>query len=365
MVRRKAFTLIELLVVIAIIAILIGLLLPAVQKVREAAARSKCQNNLKQIGLGAHNYASANGILPPGLLGDCYNASPNLTNGGPYVGALALMLPYVEADSVFRVMTSNPNAASKISVSTKPVSGPPWWTDSFALSAARARVPIYVCPSDNADEVLSNPSGGVVLADYITVSGSSLGFDQGNGQLAAAASAFGTAGVGLTNYKGCAGLFGNLTNAQSNIGGVTFNLHDYRGLMLPVTPTKNDVMTLDAATAADGTSNTYMFGEIIGADGGISPRDAAFAWMGAGYNVTYYCLPNNPLDVYFTDWSSRHSGGIVNFVMGDGSVRSVRGVDRDSSGGVPHNPLTTAERAFFAAGGIGDGDNTRADGVTQ
>ena len=102
--RRSAFTLIELLVVIAIIAVLIGLLLPAVQRVREAAARVKCQNNLKQIGLGCHNFAAAHGYLPPGLLGDGPNY--NAANAGPYVGALAFILPYVEMDSVYKRMTA-------------------------------------------------------------------------------------------------------------------------------------------------------------------------------------------------------------------------------------------------------------------
>jgi prepilin-type N-terminal cleavage/methylation domain-containing protein len=121
---RKAFTLIELLVVIAIIAILIGLLLPAVQKVREAANRAKCQSHLRQLGIALHNYHDATGSFPPGIVADSADVRDGRHNG------LVYLLPYLEQQALFDRYDFRQS-----------------WRAAGNVAAAQVRIPMFLCPT--------------------------------------------------------------------------------------------------------------------------------------------------------------------------------------------------------------------------
>ena len=111
-----------------------------------------------------------------------------------------------------------------------------------------------------------------------------------------------------------------------------------------------------------------MIGESIGSTFG-SQRDYGFPWISSGSRPSFFCVPDLAQNVNAWDWSSKHSGMVVNFVMGDGSVRAIRPTGRDPSSpsraSFPHNPLTPAEQAFWAISGYTDGDTTQADGITN
>ena len=160
--RRPGFTLVELLVVIAIIGILVALLLPAVQYAREAARRSSCQNNLKQIALAAHNHHDTLRVLPPGYLG--LPGDENFGNA-QFSGVLAHILPFMELDSVRSLMAEqiwNVDEPLGTMNSSGQVGTNNYWTYSSTLNNSVYRIPIFVCPSTNpydAGLYICGPSG--------------------------------------------------------------------------------------------------------------------------------------------------------------------------------------------------------------
>jgi prepilin-type N-terminal cleavage/methylation domain-containing protein/prepilin-type processing-associated H-X9-DG protein len=324
-VHRPAFTLIELLVVIAIIAILIGLLVPAVQKVREAAANTQCKNNLHQLGLAAHNYHSTNQKFPYGI---------DRANGGP----ITYLLPYMEQDNIFKNFTIQQPGTETVN----------WYNVVLGNRPASTGVNPPVVPAPPPPRTMWGASGDI--KSLLCPSGASrdqittvlLVSPQGNGWTPANGYAGGAPAFGYSNFGNSPGFTfsaspGCLSLGRTHymaMGGYPYfdagtgNPGQFRGIFQYCFSTRlTDVI--------DGTSNTIMFGEYSSAvlpQGSLGPPlDGPVAGAWAGGMIYSYWAPDTtggvgPNAVWYR-FGSRHTGQF-NCCFGDGSVKGVRnGID--------------------------------------
>jgi prepilin-type N-terminal cleavage/methylation domain-containing protein/prepilin-type processing-associated H-X9-DG protein len=321
-VRRSAFTLIELLVVIAIIGILIALLLPAVQKIREAAARIQCANNLHQIGLAAHNYQSAFNKLPPGYISTARNTpgwnGPNFHDHLPAsnVGVMAFLLPYFEQGVIYDKLQTTAGISNlwDLNQPYAPLAG--WWNNGPDTALARSRLKVLECPSAN----LYDSRASQLVAELFQINPNGPPGSCGGGSCTVETYLFGAGnGFGLTNYLGVCGSRGAGSLGYIN-GSEQFDPYYKRFAGIFDNRTQNSIGQIP-----DGTSNTLMFGETIGNDDGTTLY--RYTWMSFGAMGTYRGLggptANAQSPVSWGQFSSRHPGGVL-FCFADGSVRSLR-----------------------------------------
>ncbi len=299
---RRGFTLVELLVVIAIIGILVALLLPAIQAAREAARRTQCANNLKQIALAAHNFHDTFKKFPPGAL---VRSTPALDQG---VGLLPFLLPFMELQNVRDKITVGMDVNYDMTTPNRPANTVGFWStfpdespQYQSWAAAQDKIPAFLCPSVPQNQI---PSLGVGL---------SLVYYSGGVTVYYFASP--PPPIGLTNYLGCAGVIGRIGSSYYD---------QWQGVFSNRSSTSmSDVL--------DGTSNVLMFGEY---SNGYDENNALYltaAWISASSAPTYWGLrpddtddPQPSIRVRQGWWQfgSFHPG-VAQFAMVDGAVRQI------------------------------------------
>lgn len=287
--KNRGFTLIELLVVIAIIAILIALLLPAVQQAREAARRTQCKNNLKQLGLAFHNYCDVFGVLTNGS-----HPTPTYPGGGYHMGWVPKLFAYLD---------QAPRYAAMQQLSSNPISElGPWRLDSAPHSGSNevwGPVPSLSCPSS----ALGDRSPDITVFTW-------------------------TSQQGALHYRGCAGRIEDVTNPTDS--------NNYRWANSGTIYPHSKVRLTDIK---DGTSNTILLGEssssqgrtptMKGGWGGIQPWTWGMYWyvdtrrlILDSKNIQFPINYRGDYGTNHTPYSSYHVGG-AQFLLCDGSARFV------------------------------------------
>lgn len=313
---RRGFTLIELLVVMSIMGVMVGLLLPAVQNARETANRMNCQNNMKQIGIGMHNYHDANLSFPPGYMATAPSGDPNFSTA-PGWGWATLILPYVEQSPLYNRLADA--IAAKVPITDPSVAGP-----------IQTWVSIYTCPSDLL------PQNETPFAVYSLNGNTSYPLIYSEG-------ATGTVMAAPSSYAACVG-----RDEDSDADGVTGS-----GVFYCNSHTR-------LADILDGTSETILVGEKAWCNangvwiGAIPGCAMTFGWhnpclanvSGGIVNSPIYAPPmlvqahahliNATLDADggLDDFSSMHPGG-CNILFADGSVHFVASTRPDPNPGDP------------------------------